>query len=158
MKNLIIYFSIFGSTKKFAEMVHDKVGGDLLELKPIRPYETDYKGLMTFSKKEIDNKILTEFEDLNININDYNNIFVGYPMWWYTYPPILKNFFQKYNMEGKTIIPFNTHEGSGDGNTYDMIRNDLKKSKVLEGLAIRGGDVSDKQKNKIDRWLNGLKM
>ena len=158
MKNLIIYFSIFGSTKKFAEMVHDKVGGDLLELKPIRPYETNYKGLMTFSKKEIDNKILTEFEDLNININDYNNIFVGYPMWWYTYPPILKNFFQKYNMEGKTIIPFNTHEGSGDGNTYDMIRNDIKKSKVLEGLAIRGGDVSDKQKNKIDRWLNGLKI
>ena len=85
MKNLVIYFSIFGSTKQFAEMVHDKVGGDIKELKPIRPYEKEYKPLLAFSKQEVDNGILTPFEELNIDISDYDNIFVGYPMWWYTF-------------------------------------------------------------------------
>lgn len=156
MKNLIIYFSIFGSTKQFAEMIHDKVGGDLVEIKPVVPYETGYKELMAFSKKEVDNHVLTEFMDLNINIDDYENVFVGYPMWWYSYPPIIKNFFKKYDMKGKTIIPFNTHEGSGDGGTYREIARDLPYTKVLKGLAIRGGDVSDKKKKAIDSWLTEI--
>ena len=156
MKNLVIYFSIFGSTKQFAEMVHDKVGGDIKELKPIRPYEKEYKPLLAFSKQEVDNGILTPFEELNIDISDYDNIFVGYPMWWYTYPPILKNFFKKYDMTGKTIIPFNTHEGSGNGGTYQMIRNDVPEAKVLEGLAIRGGSMNESQRDNIYKWLEKI--
>ena len=156
MKNLVIYFSIFGSTKQFAEMVHDKVGGDIKELKPIRPYEKEYKPLLAFSKQEVDNGILTPFEELNIDISDYDNIFVGYPMWWYTYPPILKNFFKKYDMTGKTIIPFNTHEGSGTGGTYQMIRNDVPEAKVLEGLAIRGGSMNESQRDNIYKWLEKI--
>ena len=156
MKNLVIYFSIFGSTKQFAEMVHDKVGGDIKELKPIRPYEKEYKPLLAFSKQEVDNGILTPFEELNIDISEYDNVFVGYPMWWYTYPPILKSFFKKYDMTGKTIIPFNTHEGSGNGGTYQMIRNDVPEAKVLEGLAIRGGSMNESQRNNIYKWLEKI--
>ena len=156
MKNLVIYFSVFGSTKQFAEMVHDKVGGDIKELKPIRPYEKEYKPLLAFSKQEVDNGILTPFEELNIDISDYDNIFVGYPMWWYTYPPILKNFFKKYDMTGKTIIPFNTHEGSGNGGTYQMIKNDVPEAKVLEGLAIRGGSMNESQRDNIYKWLEKI--
>ena len=156
MKNLVIYFSIFGSTKQFAEMVHDKVGGDIKELKPIRPYEKKYKPLLAFSKQEVDEGVLTPFEELDIDINEYSNIFVGYPMWWYTYPPILKNFFKKYDMTGKTIIPFNTHEGSGNGGTYQMIRNDVPEAKVLEGLAIRGGSMNESQRDNIYKWLEKI--
>lgn len=156
MKNLIIYFSVFGSTKKFAEMIHENVGGDLVEIKPVRPYERDYKELLAFSKKEVDNGILTEFVDVDIDMKNYDNVFVGYPMWWYSYPPILKNFFKKYDMTGKTIIPFNTHEGSGDGGTYREIARDLPNSKVLKGLAIRGGDVSDKKTSNVKAWLREI--
>lgn len=156
MKNLILYFSVFGSTKAFAEMVHQKVGGDLIELEPVRPYETDYKQLLAFSKKEIDDGVLTPFKELNIDISEYDNIFVGYPMWWYTYPPILKLFFKKYGMTGKTIIPFNTHEGSGTGGTYAMIRKDVPEAKVLEGLAIRGGAMGESQRAKINDWLKSI--
>ena len=137
-------------------MIHEKIGGDLIEIKPVKPYETGYKELMSFSKKEVDNHVLTEFVDLNINIDDYENVFVGYPMWWYSYPPIIKNFFKKYDMKGKTVIPFNTHEGSGDGGTYREIARDLPYTKVLKGLAIRGGDVSDKKKKAIDSWLTEI--
>ena len=77
-------------------------------------------------------------------------------MWWYTYPPILKNFFKKYDMTGKTIIPFNTHEGSGDGGTYQMIRNDLPQAKVVDGLAIRGGAMNEKQRDNVNKWLESI--
>ena len=156
MKNLIVYFSIFGSTKKFADMIKENVSGELVELKPVKPYETGYKELLAFSKKEIDDGVLTEFVDIDIDINGYDNVFVGYPMWWYSYPPIVKNFFKKYDMSGKTIIPFNTHEGSGDGGTYKEIARDLPNSKVLKGLAIRGGDVSDKKINTVKAWLKEI--
>lgn len=156
MKNLIIYFSVFGSTKKFAEMIHETVGGDLVEIKPVRPYERGYKELLAFSKKEVDDGILTEFVDVDLDMKNYDNVFVGYPMWWYSYPPILKNFFKKYDMTGKTIIPFNTHEGSGDGGTYREIAHDLPNSKVLKGLAIRGGDVSEKKASNVKAWLREI--
>lgn len=156
MKNLIVYFSVFGSTEKFAKMIQENVHGDLIEIKPVVPYQTGYKELMSFSKQEVDRGILTEFVDPDINIDDYENVFVGYPMWWYSYPPIIKNFFKKYDMSGKTIIPFNTHEGSGDGGTYREIARDLPNSRVLSGLAIRGGDVSDKKMKDIQSWLNEI--
>ena len=154
--NLTVYFSIFGSTKQFAEIIHDKVGGDIAELKPATPYETGYKELMSFSKKEVDEKTLTPFMHLDVDVDKYDTIFVGYPMWWYSYPPIVKNFFKTFEMKGKTIVPFNTHEGSGDGGTHREIAHDLPNSKVLKGLAIRGGDMSDKQRTKIYNWLNEI--
>ena len=58
MKNLVIYFSVFGSTEQFAKIVHDKVGGDIKDLKPVRPYEREYKSLLDSSKKEVDQGIL----------------------------------------------------------------------------------------------------
>lgn len=154
--NLIIYFSVYGSTKKFAQLVQQRVGGDLVEVKPVVPYQTGYKELLDFSKREVDSRVLTPFQELDIDISKYDTVFVGYPMWWYSYPPIIKNFFAKYDMAGKTIVPFNTHEGSGDGGTYREIAHDLPQSKVLEGLAIRGGDMGDHQKGRIDAWLERI--
>lgn len=156
MKNLVIYFSEFGSTEVFAKMIHDKVGGDLIKLKPTKPYMHDYDALAKYSKKERDDNARPDFEALDIDINEYDNIFVGYPVWWYTYPMIFRTFFDKYDVSGKNIIPFNTHEGSGDGGIYKELQRDLPHSKVLKGLPIRGGDVSEKQRNKINDWLSEL--
>ena len=78
-------------------------------------------------------------------------------MWWYTIPMVFETFFDKYDFIGKTIIPFNTHEGSGDGGTYDTIRECEPGATVSDGIAIRGGNAgSDDAKNEIDQWLTGL--
>lgn len=71
-------------------------------------------------------------------------------------PMPMYTFFDTYDFDGKTIVPFNTHEGSGDGGTYDDIKKLEPNSTVLEGLPIRGGDMTKDQSNKVDNWLKEL--
>ena len=80
-------------------------------------------------------------------------------MWWYTYPQIIRTFIESVDLSGKTIIPFNTHEGSGDGGTYKELQEALPDSKVLVGLPIRGENLKNyDQKGNIKEWLDELKI
>ena len=80
-------------------------------------------------------------------------------MWWYTYPQIIRTFIESVDLSGKNIIPFNTHEGSGDGGTYKELQEALPNSKVLIGLPIRGENMrSYDQKGNIKEWLDELKI
>ena len=92
-----------------------------------------------------------------IDIEGYDRIYIGYPMWWYTFPMIIYTFFDKYDFSGKTIIPFNTHMGSGDGGTYDTIRKLEPKAKVLTGLPVEMRDAENGPAKAVERWLNSLK-
>lgn len=107
-------------------------------------------------KNERDNNIKPELKDLGINIDDYDTIFIGYSIWWYQMPMPMYTFFDTYDFDGKTIVPFNTHEGSGDGGIYDDIKKLEPNSTVLEGLPIRGGDMANDQSSKVDNWLKDL--
>ena len=89
-------------------------------------------------------------------MDDYDTIFIGYPIWWYDMPMIIYTFFDEYDFSGKTIIPFNTHEGSGDSGTHDEIRDLKPDATVLEGLAIRGGDMESDQTTTVQNWLEEL--
>ena len=157
-KTLITYFGTYGTTKKFAEGISKLTGGDLFEIESVKPYDTNpenYEELANYAKKERDNDERPAIKTLP-NVADYDYIFIGYPMWWYTYPQIIRTFIESVNLSGKTIIPFNTHEGSGDGGTYDDIKELEPKSTVLEGLPIRGGDMANDQSSKVDNWLKEL--
>ena len=174
-KTLILYFSStntkdvdaishatsmagdISSTEWIAKTIQEKVGGDIEKLTPSVDYPLDYDDCADYAKKETDSDARPEFEPLEQDPADYDTIFIGYPMWWYTIPMVLETFFDKYDLTGKTIIPFNTHEGSGDGGTYNTIREREPRATVSEGLAIRGNDTgSDEAKNEIDQWLTGL--
>lgn len=154
-KVLVVYFSETGNTQKLAKLISDEVGGDFRRIETVKPYPTGEK-LFDYTKNERDNDERPELKDMDINMDDYDIIFVGYPIWWYTLPMPLYTFFDKYDFSGKTIVPFNTHEGSGDGGTYSTIKGWEKNAKVLEGLPIRGGDMSSDQTNRIRNWLKGL--
>ena len=144
-----------GATGYIANYIHQKVGGDIEKLTPVKDYDTSYNGTLDEAKAERDSDSRPEFKELSVNPEDYDVIFVGYPMWWYTRPMIIYSFFDKYDFSGKTIIPFNTHEGSGDGGTYDEIKKDEPNATVLDGLAVRGNNA-DKSDKEIDSWLSGL--
>ena len=77
-------------------------------------------------------------------------------MWWYTLPMMMYTFFDTYDFSGKTIIPFNTHEGSGDGGTYETIKEFEPNATVLDGLPILGRDMSKDQTDTVKEWLKGL--
>ena len=154
-KVLVVYFSETGNTQKLAKLISDEVGGDFRRIETVKSYPTG-EALFDYTKNERDNDERPELKDLDININDYDVIFVGYPIWWYTLPMPIYTFFDNYDFSGKIIVPFNTHEGSGDGGTYSTIKGWEKDAKVLDGLAIRGGDMESDQTTRIRNWLKGL--
>ena len=154
-KVLVVYFSETGNTQKLAKLISDEVGGDFRRIETVKSYPTG-EALFDYTKNERDNDERPELKDLDINIDDYDVIFVGYPIWWYTLPMPIYTFFETFDFSGKIIVPFNTHEGSGDGGTYSTIKGWEKDANVLDGLAIRGGDMEKNQTTRVQNWLKGL--
>ena len=154
-KVLIVYFSETGNTQKLAKLISDEVGGDFRRIETVKPYPTGQE-LFDYTKNERDNDERPELKDLEVNMDDYDIVFVGYPIWWYTLPMPIYTFLEKFDFDDKIIVPFNTHEGSGDGGTYSTIKDWEKNAKVLDGLAIRGGDMESDQTTRIRNWLKGL--
>lgn len=154
-KVLVVYFSESGNTQKLAKTISDQVGGDFRRIEPVVPYPTGQE-LFDYTEEERDNDGRPQFKDLGVNPEDYDVIFVGYPMWWYTLPMIMYTFFDEYDFSGKTIVPFNTHEGSGDGGTYDTIGELEPDATVLDGLPIRGGDMKADQTDAVSSWLSEI--
>ena len=158
-KTLIVYFSVYGTTKIVAQTIAEKTGADLEEIVPVIPYESNrdnYEILADYAKNEYDKKQRPKIKN-TINISDYDTIFIGYPMWWYTMPMIMYTFFDSYSLSGKKIIPFNAHMGSNDGGTYATIKKMAPEAKILPGLplgmqAIEGNLVTAK----VSSWLNKL--
>ena len=153
-KALIAYFSETGNTEKSANLIHEQVGADMFKIEPVTPYPNGEE-LFDYTKEEQDKDERPEIKE-TVNIDDYDIIFIGYPIWWYEVPQIIKTFLDQYDLSGKTIIPFNTHEGSGDGGTYDYIKEQEKDATVLEGLPIRGENMDNDQSEVVKDWLEGL--
>ena len=130
-KELVVYFSVYGTAKIVAEEIAKQTGADITEI-----------ALARLAKKEHDEDQRPAIKN-EIDIEGYDRIYIGYPMWWYTFPMIIYTFFDKYDFSGKTIIPFNTHMGSGDGGTYDTIRKLEPKAKVLTGLPVEMRDAEN---------------
>lgn len=146
-----------GTVEHIAEIIHNQVGGDIAKIVPSKDYALDYDTCADEAKAERDNDERPQFEPLGVNIEDYDTIYVGYPMWWYTLPMIMYTFFDTYDFSGKTIIPFNTHAGSGDGGTYQTIREFEPGATVKDGLAISGSSAFDSSTEEtVKSWLAGL--
>ena len=159
-KNLVLYFSVYGTAKKVAEEIGKQTGADVVEIIPEVPYDSNrdhYNALARLAKKEHDEDQRPAIQN-RIDIDGYENIFIGYPMWWYTFPMILYTLFDKLDFSGKTIIPFNTHMGSGDGGTYETIRKLEPKAKILKGLPVEMNEAETGAKASVQRWLASLSL
>ena len=157
-KNLVLYFSVYGTAKKVAEEIGRQTGADVVEIIPAVPYDSNrdhYNSLARLAKKEHDEDQRPAIQN-KIDIAGYENIFIGYPMWWYTFPMILYTLFDEYDFSGKTIIPFNTHMGSGDGGSYETIRKLEPKAKILKGLPVEMNEAENGAKDSVQRWLASL--
>lgn len=147
------------SVEWIANIIQEQLGGDLVPIIPAQDYPLGYDDVADAAKKEADNEVHPAIVPLSVNPEDYQTVFIGYPMWWYRMPMVLETFFDTYDLSGKTIVPFNTHEGSVDGGTYEMIRDREPDATVLDGIAIRGGEAGeDDARNEVIEWLGGLKL
>ncbi|MBR3399227.1 MAG: flavodoxin [Prevotella sp.] len=146
-----------GNTKKIADIIAEKTGADQFEIVAEKNYDMAYGPLTELAKKEQQNGELPAFKGEVENIDQYQTIFIGGPVWWGTYPQVMFTFFKKYDLNGKTLIPFTTHEGSGLGNCVEDVKAAYPNATVKEGLAIRGKDAQEGKATKdVEKWLNGL--
>lgn len=145
-----------GRVQALAERIQQNVGGDLFSIRTSVVYPADGGELIDYAAQEQEENARPELTTHIENLDGYDTIFIGYPNWWADLPMAVYSFFDEYDFSGKTIIPFNTHEGSRDAGTYETIQKLEPNAKVLEGLAIRGMDMNKDQSKTVRKWLDKL--
>lgn len=163
-KVLIVYLSRTKNTKAVAGIIHQNVGGDLVELELQKPYPENYKAIVDQVAKENETGFVPPLK-INIkNIEKYDVVFLGFPTWGMRLPPPMKSFLKKYDLKGKTIIPFNTNAGYGIGSSFETVKELASKSKISEGFTMKGGVERDgilfvmegkKKLKQIEKLKNG---
>lgn len=149
-KKLVAYFSASGVTESVAKTLAKTIGADLYEIKPETPYsnaDLDWRDKNSRSSVEMNNPdSRPKIADKNANIGEYDTIFVGFPIWWYTAPTIIKTFLESYDFSGKTIVPFATSGGSGMGKTAEDLQKTVPLAKVKSGKMLNGRLSADELK------------
>lgn len=144
---------IYGTTEYVARMIQKTVGGDIHLIETVTPYTADFDELRDVNHNEMSNNTLPELKESNLDIAKYDTVFVGYPVWATDVPQAVISFLNQYDLSGKTVIPFCTHDGYGAGSSYRTISDVSKAEKTLDGLSIEAKDVPDSQ-NVVTEWLN----
>lgn len=141
-----------GNTEVVAQKIRELTGGDLFNIETVKSYPEDYMETTEVAQEELRANARPELTESVENMAEYEIIYLGYPTWWGTMPMAVFTFLEGYDLSGKTIIPFCTHEGSGMGHSERDIRKLCADATVLKGLSLRGGSVQN-AKNDIAAWL-----
>ena len=148
-----------GNTEVIAGYIKDYFGDkiDVFKLEPVNPYPDNYQECTEVAKREKAENARPAFQG-KVDLSAHDTIFLGYPIWWGEPPMIINTFLEKYDFVGKTIIPFNTHAGSGTAGSYEAIKEKLSDANVnTNGLAIMGTDVrTQSAKGTVEAWLKEL--
>ncbi len=151
-KAVVVYFSYTGNTRLLAENIQQLTDADIFELQPLVPYSKDYKTVEQQGKQEVETGYKPELKEQVPHLADYDVIFVGTPIWWYTLSPVAASFLSAPELAGKTIVPFCTHGGYGAGHSLEDMREIAAKSTVLEELVLEGSDKGYSRES-ITAWL-----
>lgn len=153
---VVINGEVLGNTQYMAYVIAENTSADIFRIEPKTPYPTDHRTLVDLASDEQEQSARPEIKDTIQNISDYDTIFLGYPNWWGDMPMILYTFLESYDLSGKTVIPFNTHGGSGFSSTISKIRSIQTNADVLDGLSISRNHIQDAEQEIID-WVSSLK-
>ncbi len=156
-KVLVAYYSYSGNTKSVAQKIQNQTGGDVFEIKTVKEYPKNYNEVVEQAKKEKASDFRPELQSKVDNIKDYDVVFIGTPVWWYTMAPALKTFISENDLSGKTIVPFCTHGGGGESSTFTDIAKLAPNSKTVKGFSVyeRGSASTDKD---IQNWIKSLNL
>ena len=144
-----------GNTNLVADQIQKLTGGDEFESVAENSYDMTYDALTKLAKKEAENNEKPAFKGEVNDMDQYETIFIGGPVWWGTYPQVMFTFFDKYDLNGKTIIPFTTHEGSGLGNVVNDLKKLYPNATFKEAMSIYGHKTRNNL-SKVDKWLKRL--
>lgn len=154
-KKLVAYFSASGTTRKIAEMIAQAAEADLYEIMPKQPYsKADLNWMDKKSRSSVemnDKKFRPEIIDTDAQINGYDEVILGFPIWWYVAPTIINTFLESYDFTGKKIVLFATSGGSAFGHTISELKPSAPKSVIVEGKVF-----NKTTKEEIAEWVKRI--
>lgn len=154
-KKLVAYFSASGTTRKIAEMIAQAAEADLYEITPKQPYsKADLNWMDKKSRSSVemsDKKFRPEITDTDAQIDGYDEVILGFPIWWYVAPTIINSFLENYDFSGKKIVLFATSGGSGFGNTVSELKSSAPDAVIVEGKVF-----NRVTKQEIAEWVKRI--
>ena len=154
-RKLVAYFTASGTTRKIAEMIAQAAEAGLYEIMPKQPYTKDDLNWMDkksrTSVEMSDKKFRPEISDTDIQVDMYDEIILGFPIWWYVAPTIINTFLEKYDFSGKKIVLFATSGGSGFGNTVSELKPSAPDAEIVEGKVLNKA-----AKQEIAEWIKSI--
>lgn len=165
-KTLVVFFSrtgenyAVGNIKKgnthiIAEMIAEETDGTLFQVEPLKAYPANYTKYTEVAKQEMESKARPAIKG-DVAVEDYDVIYIGYPTWWGDMPMPVYTFIEKHNWQGKTVVPFCTHEGSGLSDTENKLKKACEGATILKGLAILGTTAQKSQEQARKTVINWL--
>lgn len=169
-KVLVVYFSRTkgidggnlkrGNTAQVADFIKQKTDADIYEIIPQKSYPNSYKQTEKVAQQEQNKNARPAIKGKLPDVSKYDTVFIGSPIWWGEYPMVVRTFLDKESgLNGKTLIPFTTSEGSGLGNTSQVLKKQFPKAKVRRGFTVQGNTVKNnpsRVRSQVNSWLNGL--
>lgn len=158
-ENYNVGFIQEGNTAKMAKIIAAQTGADLFEIIPEVPYPDDYDSVLTIATQEKNEDVRPAYIGDVENWEQYDTVFIGYPIWWAGMPCIMYTFLENHDFTGKNVIPFNTHEGSGQAGTQQDLEGRLPGITVLQGLAVRGSKAQNDAEGTgadVANWLKSI--
>ena len=166
-KSIVIFFSHagdnyavgnieVGNTKIVADYISEIAGADQFEIVTHKYDGMAYNPLIKLAQEEANRGELPPYEGSAPDLSQYDTVFIGGPVWWGTYPQVMFTLFKDINLDGKTVIPFTTHEGSGLASCARDVKKAFPKANVTGEFSIYGHEVRT-GRAKVEKWLNGLK-
>ena len=158
-RKLVAYFSATGMTAKVAELIADAAGADVYQIQPEVPYTTaDLNWMDKNSRSSVemnDKKIRPAMVKRNLRVEDYDVVFLGFPIWWYVAPTIINTFLESFDFAGKKIILFATSGGSGFGKTVEELKVSVADdTQIVEGKMLNGKQTLAG----VSEWISSLKL
>jgi len=152
---LVAYFSRSGNTRVVAGLIHRSRGTDLFEIRPASPYPEDYLETVAQARKESDSGLEPALEAKVDRIADYDTVFLGFPIWGGTAPPVIRSFLSGHDLAGKTLVPFITHGGYGLGNSQSVLARHAPKARRLTGFVMEA-DQERRTMERVKGWLKDV--
>lgn len=155
-KSIVIHYSCTGNTEAMAKHIQELTGADMFKVETIKAYPESYHETTEVAKMEKSNNARPEIKGIIDNINQYNTVFIGFPIWWGTFPMAIATFLESYELESKIIVPFCSHGGGGVEQGFKDIQKLTPKSIHKDGLSLYGSRISSTH-SEIGKWLRDIK-
>ncbi|MFP3181899.1 MAG: flavodoxin [Paraburkholderia sp.] len=152
-RTLVAYFSRTGNTLVIAGLIHRSLNTDLFEIRPAAPYPEEYLATVEQAQQERDSGRERALQARVSNMKDYDTVFLGFPIWGETTPPVIRAFLSAHDLSGRTLIPFITHGGYGLGSSQSVLASHAPRAKLRSPFVMEA-DQERRTMNSVNEWLN----